>query len=350
MGLGLFGSSWSSRNIAMDLGTANTLVYIPGEGIVIDEPSVVAVETIDGVRQVRAVGSEAKILIGKTPGQHPDLSPADGRRDRGSRNRRGDDQAFHLQGGRRAHSLMSRGPEIVICVPRAPPPSSAARSAPPPLNAGGRRGLVGRGADGGCNRRGAAGEGADRIDGRRHRRRDDRGRDHLARRAELRHFGAGRRRQDGRGDRGLCPRKHNVMIGESTAERIKKEIGSALVDERERSYPRLRSRPGRRRRVGHASLLYPGRYRRSASASLCLRSSRRFARRSKQAQPEIASDMIDRGITLTGGGSLLRNIDRVLADETGLPVKVADAPLHCVAVGAGRTLEDPEFREALCPA
>jgi len=53
---------------------------------------------------------------------------------------------------------------------------------------------------------------------------------------------------------------------------------------------------------------------------------------------------------MTGGGSLLRNIDRVLADETGLPVRVADKPLSCVALGAGRTLEDAEFREALCPA
>ena len=68
----------------------------------------------------------------------------------------------------------------------------------------------------------------------------------------------------------------------------------------------------------------------------------------EQVQPEIAADIIDRGITLTGGGSLLRNFNTVLADETGLPVKVADEPLHCVAIGAGRVLEDPEFRGALC--
>ena len=70
----------------------------------------------------------------------------------------------------------------------------------------------------------------------------------------------------------------------------------------------------------------------------------------EQAQPEIAADMIDRGITLTGGGSLLRNMDKVLADETGLPVRLAEAPLHCVALGAGRVLEDPAYREALSPA
>ena len=65
MDFGLF-RSWSSRRLAIDLGTANTLVYAPGEGIVVDEPSVVAIETVNGVQQVRAVGCDAKILIGKT--------------------------------------------------------------------------------------------------------------------------------------------------------------------------------------------------------------------------------------------------------------------------------------------
>ena len=67
-------------------------------------------------------------------------------------------------------------------------------------------------------------------------------------------------------------------------------------------------------------------------------------------QPEIAADVIDQGITMTGGGSLLREISGVLADETGLPVRVADDPMSCVALGAGRTLEDPVYRGALIPA
>ena len=66
--------------------------------------------------------------------------------------------------------------------------------------------------------------------------------------------------------------------------------------------------------------------------------------------PEIAADIIDDGITLTGGGSLLRDIDKVLADETGLPVRVSDNPLQCVALGAGATLEDRVLRGALQPA
>jgi len=67
-------------------------------------------------------------------------------------------------------------------------------------------------------------------------------------------------------------------------------------------------------------------------------------------QPEIAADVIDQGITMTGGGSLLRELGSVLADETGLPVHVADNPMSCVALGAGRTLEDPIYRGALIPA
>lgn len=67
-------------------------------------------------------------------------------------------------------------------------------------------------------------------------------------------------------------------------------------------------------------------------------------------QPELAADIVDNGIVLTGGGALLRDIDRVLADETGLPVVVADDPMMCVALGAGRALEDPDYRGVLTTA
>ena len=70
----------------------------------------------------------------------------------------------------------------------------------------------------------------------------------------------------------------------------------------------------------------------------------------EQTQPEIAADVIDQGITMTGGGSLLREISAVIADETGLPVRVADNPLSCVALGAGQTLEDRILRGALLAA
>jgi rod shape-determining protein MreB len=148
---------------------------------------------------------------------------------------------------------------------------------------------------------------------------------------------------------GYVRRQHNVVIGEATAERIKMEIGSAMVTSESihiigyvRGQDVAKGGPCElslsQAEIVDALKEAVSQIVEAVSASL------------EQVQPEIAADIIDRGITLTGGGSLLRNLDRVLADETGLPVKLADAPLHCVAMGAGRTLEDPEYRETLCPA
>jgi rod shape-determining protein MreB len=115
MDFGLFGSL-GTRDIAMDLGTANTLVYVPGEGIVVDEPSVVAIEMVNGIQHVRAVGSDAKLYMGKTPdnirtyrpltgGVITDLEVAE-------------EMIKHfIEKAGSGHSRMSRGPEIVICVP-----------------------------------------------------------------------------------------------------------------------------------------------------------------------------------------------------------------------------------------
>jgi rod shape-determining protein MreB len=144
-------------------------------------------------------------------------------------------------------------------------------------------------------------------------------------------------------------RKHNIVIGEATAERIKKEIGSALATPEsmhiqgfvsgqdvakggptELAINQAEIAEALHEPIGHiVSVVYTA---------------------LEQAQPEIAADMIEHGITLTGGGSLLRHIDEVLADETGLPVRIADSPLKCVVLGAGCALEDCEYREALCPA
>ena len=140
-----------------------------------------------------------------------------------------------------------------------------------------------------------------------------------------------------------------MVIGEGTAERIKKEIGSALATPESlhiigyvRGQDVAKGGPCEIA-LNQAEIVEALREPISHIVAI-VRSSL------EQAQPEIAADMIDRGITLTGGGSILRNIELVLADETGLPVQVANDPLCCVALGAGRTLEDPEYREALCDA
>ena len=346
-GLGLFESSSASRDIAMDLGTANTLVYVAGKGIVVDEPSVVAIETADGVQCVRAVGSEAKTLIGKTTGNIQTYRPlTDGVI--------GDLEIaeemikhFIYKAGGGAHSMMSRGPEIVVCVPSSATAVERRAIRAAALNAGGREvwlieepmaaaigaGLpvkepvgsmvvdIGGGTTeigiislSGLNYGTSTRIGGDKMD------------DAIA---------------------GHVRRQHNVVIGEATAERIKKEIGSAMVTAESVHI------------VGYVcgqDVAKGGPCELTLSQADIVEALREpvsqiveaVCASLEQVQPEIAADIIDRGITLTGGGSLLRNFNTVLADETGLSVKVAEEPLHCVAIGAGRVLEDPEFRGALC--
>ncbi len=106
----------AAHDMAIDLGTVNTVVYVRDKGIVLNEPSVVALETRDGVRRVKVVGNEAKPMMGKTPSNIQCDPPAARRRDRRHRRRRADDQAFHRQGARRPSRLRQRS-NVVICVP-----------------------------------------------------------------------------------------------------------------------------------------------------------------------------------------------------------------------------------------
>jgi rod shape-determining protein MreB len=144
-------------------------------------------------------------------------------------------------------------------------------------------------------------------------------------------------------------RKHNLQIGEGTAERIKKEIGSAITTaESDLIVGYVRGQDVAKGVPAEIALS-------QAQVAEALREPishivHIVEAALEQTKPEIAADVIDRGITMTGGGSLLRNIDRVIADETGLPVRLAEAPLICVALGAGRVLEDSEFREVFVPA
>ena len=120
--------NFSSRGIAIDLGTANTVVYVRGSGIVTSEPSVVAMESINGVRKVRAVGDDAKLMMGKTPDNIRTIRPL---RSRVIADLEvAEEMIKHFI--RKAHggpSRFSRGPEVVICIPSARPRSSAAPSA-----------------------------------------------------------------------------------------------------------------------------------------------------------------------------------------------------------------------------
>ena len=141
-------------------------------------------------------------------------------------------------------------------------------------------------------------------------------------------------------------RRHNLLIGEATAERIKLEIGCARapVDADMRSVL-VRGRDMTRGVPAEVELksfeIAEALHDPVSRVVHVVRSAL------EQTKPEIAADIIDEGITMTGGGSLLREIGAVLSDETGLSVRIADDPLRCVVLGAGKALEDPDYRAVL---
>jgi len=144
-------------------------------------------------------------------------------------------------------------------------------------------------------------------------------------------------------------RNYNLLIGEGTAERVKLEIGTARPPiDGEGQVSHVRGRDVARGVPSEITLTQ------AQVADALAEPVNRIVEVVRVAlehtQPEIAADVIDQGITMTGGGSLLREISSVIADETGLPVRVAEDPMSCVALGAGRTLEDRVYRGALTSA
>ena len=340
--------NFSTRDIAIDLGTANTVVYVRGTGIIASEPSVVAMETTNGVRRVRAVGDDAKLMMGKTPDNIRTVRPL----------RNGviadlevaEEMIKHfIRKADGARSRFSRGPEVVICIPSGATsverrairdavtnagadrvslieePMAAAIGAGLPVtepigsmvvDIGGGTTEVGVISMQGLAYARSARVGGDRMD--------------EAITAYVR-------------------RNYNLLIGEATAERVKLEIGIARAPEPGASLvSHVRGRDvGRgvpteitldQTEIAQALAEPVNRIVEVVRAAL------------EHTQPEIAADVLDQGITMTGGGSLLREIAGVIADETGLPVQVADNALSCVALGAVRTLEEPVYRGALIAA
>jgi len=141
-------------------------------------------------------------------------------------------------------------------------------------------------------------------------------------------------------------RKYNLLIGEGTAERVKLEIGSALrPGDGVGSIARIRGRDVTRGVPGEVELNQAQVAEALSEPVSQIIDVVRTAL--EHTQPEIAADVIDHGITLTGGGSLLRGIDTLLQEATGLPVHIAEDAMNCVALGAGRTLEEQVLRGAL---
>lgn len=337
--------NFSSRDLAIDLGTANTVVYVPGAGIVTSEPSVVAMETVNGVRRVRAVGNDAKLMLGKTPrgvetirplrnGVIADLETAE-------------EMIKHIIlkcGGRQTR--FARRPEVVICIPSGATTVERRAIRDAVGNAGAATvslieepmaAAIGAGlpvADPVGSLVVDIGGGTTEV-----------GVISLRGLAYCRSVRIGGDRMD-EAITSFVRRNYNLLIGEGTAERAKIEIGSALrPGDGTGLVTRLRGRDVSRGVPGEIELTQA----QVADAVSEPVSQIIEAVRSalENTQPEIAADVIDHGITLTGGGALLRGIDTLLNEATGLPVHIANDPMNCVALGAGRTLEDQMLRGAL---
>ncbi len=325
-----------SADMAIDLGTANTLVYVKSRGIVLNEPSVVAIVNQRGKKQVLAVGDEAKMMLGRTPGNIEAIRPL----------RDGVIADFDIAEEmikhfiNKVHNRRSfASPQVIIAVPSGSTAVERRAIQESAESAGARRvflieepmaaaigaGLpvteptgsmvvdIGGGTTevavlslGGIVYARSVRVGGDKMD-----------------EAII----------------GYIRRNHNLLVGESSAERIKTEIGTACPpDDGSGDSMKIKGRDLmngvpkelliNQRQIAESLAEPVGAIIEAVKVAL------------EHTAPELAADIVDKGIVLTGGGALLGNLDMVLRNATGLPVSIADEPLSCVALGTGRALEE----------
>jgi rod shape-determining protein MreB len=331
-----------SHDMAIDLGTANTVVYLRGRGIVLNEPSVVAIETVNGIK--KAVGDDAKLMMGKTPHQIEAIRPL---RDGVIADIDVAEQMIkHFIQKVHGQRRFPRWPEIVICVPSGSTSVERRAIRDAASNAGASQVWL-------IEEPMAAAIGADMpvtepigsmvvdIGG---------GTTEVAV-LSLRGLAYTTSVRVG-GDKmdeaisSYVRRNHNLLIGEATAERIKQEVGIAKMPADGKGQTiHIKGRDlvnGVPKEIAITQAQIAEALTEPVSAIV---EGVRIAL--ENTAPELAADIVDQGIVLTGGGALLQGIDEVLREATGLPVTVADDPLTCVALGTGRALEDPAFRGVL---
>lgn len=321
-----------SKDIGIDLGTANTLVYMKGKGIIMREPSVVAVDTKSDT--VRFVGKEAKEVIGRTPGSIVAVRPlkdgviADF-----------DITASMLEifikkvtGG----SKFSK-PRVIICIPSGVTEVERRAVREAALKAGARQVNVieepmAAAIGAGLPISEAMGSMVVDIGG---------GTSEVAV-ISLGGIVASRSVRVG-GDEfdqsiiAYIKRKYNLLIGERTAEQIKIEVGSAFKLEEEK-YMDIKGRnltDGLPKNIKIASEEI-----RQALEEPLERVIQAIKETLERTPPELAADIIDNGITLTGGGALLKGLDQLISARTGIDVHIAENPLDCVADGTGKVLDN----------
>ncbi|AVF21326.1 Rod shape-determining protein MreB [Paenibacillus larvae subsp. larvae] len=323
-----------TKDLGIDLGTANTLVYLKGKGIIVREPSVVALRT--DTKSIEAVGDAAKKMIGRTPGNIRAIRPmkdgviADF-----------DTTAtmirYFLRQAQKDRFMFQRHPNVMVCVPSGitaveqravedatkqagardaftiEEPFAAAIGADLPVweptgsmvvDIGGGTTEVAVISLGGIVTSRSIRVAGDEMDD------------------AITHY---------------IKRTYNLMIGERTAELLKMEIASALPMEQ----PQQMEIRGRDLVTGLPKTLAVTSDEITEALGDTINSIVEAVKVTlEKCPPELAADIMDRGIVLTGGGGLLRNLDKLLARETGMPVMVADNPLDCVAIGTGRALEN----------
>lgn len=321
-----------SKDIGIDLGTANTLVFMKGKGIIIREPSVVAVDTRTDV--VKSVGQEAKDVIGRTPGSITAVRPL----------KDGVIADFDITTAmleqfiqKALNKTFMAKPRVVICIPSGvtavekravreateragakrvsviEEPMAAAIGAGLPVaeptgnmivDIGGGTSEVAVISLGGIVAAKSVRVGGDEFDN------------------SIINF---------------IKKKYNLLIGERTAENIKIQIGSAFPFETEETM----NIKGRNLLNGLPENIEISSDEIRDALSEALESVLEAIRVTlEKTPPELAADIIDQGITLTGGGALLRGLDKLIAQETGMPVYIAENPLDCVAEGTGKVLEN----------
>ena len=331
-GLEKFSQMWSS-DMAIDLGTANTLVVVKGQGVVLNEPSVVAVIDEKGKKSVLAVGDEAKTMLGRTPGNISAIRPL----------RDGVIADFVVTEEMIKHFIKKvhkrrafANPRILICVPTGSTPVERKAIQDSALAAGARRVQlieepIAAAIGAGLPISDATGSMVVDIGG---------GTTEIAVMSlggvvysnSLKVAGDAM-------DHAIINymrKKFNLLVGEASAEKIKKEIGTAVVS-------------------GSATYLMKGRDIRSGTPNeITLKEEHTIEALQpiltqmiggikdalENTPPELSADLVDMGMVLTGGGALLKNIDKLISKETGLPVHIADDPLSCVAIGTGKALEN----------
>ncbi|RAV01206.1 rod shape-determining protein [Paenibacillus sp. YN15] len=325
-----------TRDLGIDLGTANTLVYVKGKGIVVREPSVVAQRTDTNNKAIVAVGNSAKMMIGRTPGNIRAMRPMkDGVI--------ADFETtstmikYFIRQAQKQRVLFQRHPNVMVCVPSGITAVEKRAVEDATKQAGAREAYT-------IEEPFAAAIGADLpvweptgsmvvdIGG---------GTTEVAvislggivtsRSIRI----AGDEMDDAIIQ--YIKRTYNLAIGERTAEQMKLDIGSALPGDQAESLE-IRGRDlvsGLPKTIAVTSLEIADAL--SDTVNSIVEAVKVTL---EKCPPELAADIMDRGIVLTGGGGLLRNLDKLLARETGMPVLVADNPLDCVAIGTGRALDN----------